>query len=295
MSAAPLTSPREDAVDAVLLERIGVRLRDARAGRGMTRKLLATRSHVSERYLAQLEGGQANPSVLVLLKIADALGLPITELLQPETDTSSGLNRLVRLLREQTTATLSALHKKLAREFGKAEGQRRGRIALTGLRGAGKSTLGKRLADELDCVFLELDQEIEHRAGTSLSEVFLLYGQGGYRRLERQCLVDLLEAHERCVIATGGSIVTEPGTYDLLATNCLCLWLKAAPEEHMARVLAQGDTRPMAGNAGAMDDLKHILIARTPLYAQADHTVETTGLDLEQSYARLLDALAPTA
>lgn len=279
-----------DTGDAILAA-LGLRVRAARAGRGMTRKLLALHSQVSERYLAQLEAGQANPSVMVLQKIADALGLPIISLFQEHAAEPDETTLLLRLLRGQSQARIRELRTRLASDLGQAEGARRTRIALTGLRGAGKSTLGKRLARKLGWPFIELDKEIEQAAATSLSEVFLLYGQAGYRRLERQCLEDLLDRETRCVIATGGSIVTEPATYDLLLSRCLCVWLRAAPEEHMARVVAQGDTRPMAGNAAAMDDLKRILDARATLYAQADLTVETTGLDLDRSYERLLQAV----
>lgn len=284
-------TPTEDSI----LGALGLRVREARAGRGMTRKLLALHSQVSERYLAQLEAGQANPSVMVLQKLADALGLPITNLFQNHPAEADETTLLLRLLRGQSQTRIRELRTRLTSELGEAEDARRTRIALTGLRGAGKSTLGKRLARKLGCVFIELDKEIEHAAGTSLSEVFLLYGQGGYRRLERRCLEQILNREAGFVIATGGSIVTEPATYDLLLSRCLCVWLRAAPEEHMARVVAQGDTRPMAGNAAAMDDLKRILEARAMLYAQADLTVETTGLDLDHSYQRLLKAVTETA
>ena len=164
------------------------------------------------------------------------------------------------------------------------------RIALIGLRGAGKSTLGARLARELACAFVELDREVETEAGTSLNEIFLLYGQAGYRRYERRCLEKVLERNDRVVIATGGSIVSEPATYDLLLTTCRTVWLRAAPEEHMARVVAQGDTRPMAGNKEAMDDLRRILDGRATLYGQADAIVDTAGKTIEQSLAELKKA-----
>ena len=151
------------------------------------------------------------------------------------------------------------------------------RIALIGLRGAGKSTLGAQLAKALGVPFVELDREIEREAGTSLSEIFLLYGRQGYRRYERRSLEKVLEKNDRAVIATGGSIVSEPGTYDLLLSSCFTVWLKAAPEEHMARVIAQGDTRPMAGNDQAMEDLRRILEGRAMLYRQADVVVDTAG------------------
>jgi XRE family aerobic/anaerobic benzoate catabolism transcriptional regulator len=169
------------------------------------------------------------------------------------------------------------VREQLLREHGNGTDTRRKRIALIGLRGAGKSTLGAALAAELKVPFIELDREVEREAGTGLSEIFLLYGQQGYRRYERRCLEKALESHERCVIATGGSIVSEPATYDLLLSTCFTVWLKALPEEHMSRVIAQGDTRPMAGNTQAMDDLRRILDSRSMLYSQADATVDTAG------------------
>ena len=166
------------------------------------------------------------------------------------------------------------------------------RIALIGLRGAGKSTLGARLARKLDVPFVELDREIEREAGTSLSEIFLLYGQAGYRRYERRCLEKVLERNGRAVIATGGSIVSEQSTYELLLSTCFTVWLKAEPEEHMARVVAQGDTRPMAGNDQAMDDLRRILGGRAALYGQADVVVNTAGQSVEKSFAKLRKAVS---
>jgi XRE family aerobic/anaerobic benzoate catabolism transcriptional regulator len=163
-------------------------------------------------------------------------------------------------------ARLGTVREHLLQQFGDSPAQRRQRVALIGLRGAGKSTLGARLAKELGTSFVELDYEIEREAGTSLSEIFLLYGQAGYRRYERRALEKVLEHNQRCVIATGGSIVSEPGTYDLLLSTCYTVWLRAEPEEHMACVVAQGDTRPMAGNVEAMDDLRRILAGRAALY-----------------------------
>ena len=186
---------------------------------------------------------------------------------------------------------LSKVRAQLVREFGGAPLERTKRIALIGLRGAGKSSLGSRLAKQLGVPFIELDREIEREAGTSLSEIFLLYGQPGYRRYERRCLEKVVRQHERCVMATGGSIVSEPGTYDLLLSACYTIWLKALPEEHMARVVAQGDTRPMAGNAEAMDDLRRILEGRAALYGQADAVVDTAGRTLEQSLKDLRRAI----
>jgi XRE family aerobic/anaerobic benzoate catabolism transcriptional regulator len=167
---------------------------------------------------------------------------------------------------------------------------RRNRIALVGLRGAGKSSLGARLAVELGMPFIELDREIEREAGTTLSELFAMYGQEGYRRFERRALERVLAENNRCVLATGGGLVTEAETYSRLLAACFTVWLKAAPEEHMARVVAQGDMRPIHGHAAAMDDLKQLLIQRKHLYAQADVSVDTAGRTLRQSLAELRKA-----
>jgi XRE family transcriptional regulator, aerobic/anaerobic benzoate catabolism transcriptional regulator len=247
--------------DDEFLSRLGERVRAARATRGMTRKALARDSGVSERYLAQLESGRGNTSILVLRRIAGALRVPLEH---------------------------------LARDPSRAGG-RRSRIALIGLRGAGKSTLGSRLAKATGAPFVELDREVEREAGTSLSEIFLLYGQAGYRRYEKRCLEKVLEANARLVLATGGSIVSEPATYELLRAACLTVWLKADPEEHMARVVAQGDTRPMAGTREAMHDLRRILAGRAALYGQADLTVDTAGKSIDQSLAELRKAVSADA
>ena len=168
---------------------------------------------------------------------------------------------------------------------------RRRRIALIGLRGAGKTTLGRRLAADTGVPFIELNAEVEREAGLPLAEIFGLYGQGGFRRLERRCLERLLRDHAQAVISIGGGIVAEEATYNLLLDHCHTVWLKASPAEHMARVLAQGDLRPMAGNSEAMDDLKNILTAREALYRKADTIIDTSGEAPEQSLARLRDAV----
>lgn len=275
-----------------MLARIGARVREARAGRGMTRKLLATHAQISERYLAQLEAGLANPSILVLSKLAEALGMDVTELLEARRPEALEIGLITQLLKRAPAGALGAIRVRLTQELGRDGDARRERIALVGLRGAGKTTLGTRLARELGVPFIELDGEIERSAGISLSEIFLLHGQAGFRRYERRCLEGIIDTHRRCVIATGGSLVTEAATLELLLSSCLTVWLKAAPEEHMARVVAQGDTRPMAGNQEAMDDLKRILEARRALYAQADAVVDTAGQDPEESYASLRRAVA---
>jgi XRE family aerobic/anaerobic benzoate catabolism transcriptional regulator len=274
--------------DSTFLATLGERVREARARRGMSRKSLAQDSGVSERYLAQLESGEGNASVLLLRQIAGALNVPVADLLREPNGDGAELALTMQFLQRLSPAQLSVAREELLHRFrGESRAQRRQRIALIGLRGAGKSTLGARLAKELGVPFIELDREIEREAGTSLSEIFLLYGQTGYRRYERRALEKALEQHARCVIATGGSIVSEPGTYDLLLSTCYTVWLKARPEEHMARVVAQGDTRPMAGNTQAMDDLRRILDARDMLYRQADAVVDTAGRSIEQSLREL--------
>ncbi len=279
--------------DDALLPRLGDRVRETRARRGMTRKILARDSGVSERYLAQLESGQGNASVLVLSQIAQALNLPVADLLRDENDQSVELTLIQQLLKRLPAAKLAKVRAQLVRDYGSAYGARENRVALIGLRGAGKSTLGAALAKHLGVPFVELDHEVEAEAGTSLHEIFLLHGQAGYRRYERRALERTLEKNDRCVIATGGSIVSEPGTYDLLLSACLTVWLRAAPEEHMARVAAQGDYRPMAGNREAMDDLRRILAGREALYAQADVTIDTAGRTVEQSLSGLVRAVQP--
>jgi len=285
----PSLKPAHETEERDYLAVLGERVREARSRRGMARKLLARDSGVSERYLAQLEAGKGNISILLLRQIAGALKLPLTELLAESGDAVE-LTLTTQLLKRLPRHKLAAVRSQLMRDYGGAHDERMKRIALIGLRGAGKSTLGARLAKALGAPFLELDREIEREAGTSLSEIFLLYGQAGYRRYERRCLEKVLDKNERAVIATGGSIVSEPGTYELLLSACFTVWLKAQPEEHMARVIAQGDTRPMAGNDQAMEDLRRILDGRAALYGQADVTVDTAGRSVEESLAELRQA-----
>ena len=287
------TAPNLSEGDAAFLQKLGERVREARARRGMTRRILARDSGVSERYLAQLETGQGNVSVLLLRQIGAALGIPLNDLLRDDDNLPVELALIQQFLQRLPKQRLARIRAQLLRDFGSPPADRGKRIALIGLRGAGKSTLGSALARKLDAPFVELDQEIERDAGISLSEIFLLYGQQGYRRYERRCLERVIESQERCVIATGGSIVSEPATYDFLLSTCYTVWLKAAPEEHMSRVVAQGDTRPMAGNAQAMEDLRRILDGRGMLYGQADATVDTAGQTVEQSLRALKKAASP--
>ena len=278
---AATTEPKGLADDRFLQD-LGERVRAARARSAMTRRDLAAESGVSERYLAHLETGEGNISVLLLQKVAAPLNLPLAELLGGDDEQSVELSLIQQFLRRLPRQQLPRVRAQLMREFGSSPVERMKRIALIGLRGAGKSTLGAMLAKQLGSPFVELDREIEREAGTGLSEIFLLYGQQGYRRYERRCLEKVLQ-RDRCVIATGGSIVSEPGTYELLLSTCFTVWLKALPEEHMARVVAQGDTRPMAGNAEAMEDLRRILEGRAALYGQADATVDTAGRTVQRS------------
>ena len=246
--------------DEEFLRAFGERLRGERARRGMSRKLLADHARISERYITQIESGKGNVSIAILRQIAAALGVPLARLVA-EDDPSPELS----LVNE------SRAH----------------RIALVGLRGAGKSTLGAALAKARKVPFFELDRDIERLSGTSLGSLIEMYGQHAYRRYELQALQKLLDAHPRFVVATGGGIVSEAATYELLLRHCFTVWIRAMPEEHMARVIAQGDRRPMAGSAQAMEDLRRILDERTPLYARADLVIETSGLTAEESVREL--------
>jgi XRE family transcriptional regulator, aerobic/anaerobic benzoate catabolism transcriptional regulator len=279
--------------EADYLRLLGERIREARARRGMTRKILARDSAVSERYLAQLETGHGNISIILLRQIAQAMGLPLADIVRDGPERPVELALLLQTLERLSPAELAQARHVLANAFGAAmEEDRRHRIALIGLRGAGKSTLGRGLAAARGIPFIELDREIERDSGLELSEIFALYGQPAFRRFERRCLEAVIERHQSAVIATGGSLVSEPGTFDLLLAGCFTVWLKAAPEEHMGRVLAQGDTRPMADNTEAMDDLRRILAGRDALYSKADAVVDTAGKTIEQSLAELKAAVA---
>jgi XRE family aerobic/anaerobic benzoate catabolism transcriptional regulator len=273
------------------LKLLGERIRTARAQRGMTRRILARDSGVSERYLAQLEAGQGNISIALLRKVAQAMGMPLDDLVRDEPESPLELRLLTQSLARLAPQELAQARQLLGARFGAVAADRRQRVALIGLRGAGKSTLGRRLAAQRDVPFIELDREIERESGLALGEIFDLYGQAAFRRHERRALESLLRRHRRAVIATGGSLVSEPATFDLLLSSCFTVWIKAAPEEHMARVVAQGDLRPMADNAESMDDLRRILAGRSALYAKADAAVDTAGQDVEASLAELIAAL----
>ena len=279
------------AADADFLLAMGHQVREARERQGMARKALSQSAGVSERYLAQLEAGEGNASILLLRSVARALGMQLTDLIEPSANSVE--QRLIRRFLDRLPEhRLEDVVFRLMREFGHEEAARKKRIALIGLRGAGKTTLGAALAKDRRVPFVELDREIEREAGISLSEVFLLYGQAGYRRIERRCLARTLETHPEMVMTVGGGIVSEPETFNLLLQNCLTVWVKAAPDEHMARVIAQGDFRPMQGHTEAMEDLTKILEAREPLYRKADATLDTTGDRPEQSLRKLREAVS---
>jgi len=241
--------------EAAFLARLGDRVRAWRAEHGSTRKALAAASGVSERYLAQLEAGQGNISVLLLRKLSRAMSVPVESLVREEPSSAPR------------------------------------RIALLGLRGAGKSTLGERLAAALGVPFVELDREVEREAGVKLGEVFTMYGQEAFRRFERRALERVLEANERAVIAAGGGLVTEPSTFELLLERCFCVWLKASAQEHMSRVMAQGDLRPFKGRSAALEEIRKLLADRDRLYARAPLALDTSGRTVRQTLQELRKAL----
>lgn len=271
------------------LTQLGERIRSLRAARGMSRKDLARGADVSERYLANLETGTGNASVLLLRQVARALDVPLPVVLA-EVDGLNGQQatefaQMVQWLAQLPAGDLARVREACRHALAPAESRdaRHRRIALIGLRGAGKSTLGRALAAAEDMPFVELNNVIEQEAGASLSEIHSLYGQAAYRRYEMRALERALREHDSMVLATPGSLVSEPATFNLLLARCYTVWVKTSPEEHMARVVAQGDMRPMQGNREAMTDLRRILQARTPLYARADIALDTSGQDVHTS------------
>jgi XRE family transcriptional regulator, aerobic/anaerobic benzoate catabolism transcriptional regulator len=285
----------DNEVRATTLAELGSRVRAWRARRGMTRRQLATDSGLSERFLADVESGKGNVSINSLEAAARALNITILELLQDAPRAAMG--RIQSLLARLDDTQLDHAYALLTRSFGLGDEQgREKRIALIGLRGAGKSTLGAQLAAQRGVPFIELDRQIEREAGTSMNEILLLHGQAGYRRYERRALLRLAEDHaDGVVMTTGGSIVSERETLDLLQSRFYCVWLKASPQEHMSRVVAQGDMRPFDTTRGAtgeaMEDIRRILASREALYARADAVVDTAARSVKQSLKDLARAV----
>lgn len=282
---------KPDAEDE-FLEQLGQRVRTMRALRGMSRKVLAKTSGISERYIAQLESGKGNVSIVLLRRVSAAMGAHVEDLI-PTADTTPEWLVVRDMLRAATPSQIAQAKDALT---GNAAARRTAQfsgIALIGLRGAGKTTLGKLLAKKIGWAFVELNKEIEQQNGLSVAEIIALYGQEGFRRMEQIALVQLLARKELIVLATGGGIVSEPLTFDLVLSSFYTVWLKAKPEEHMARVRKQGDLRPMAADRSAMLELRTILQSREPLYSRASASVDTAGLAVSDAAAKLIDTVTP--
>ncbi len=278
-----------NAVDA-LLARVGARVRQARDARGLPRRVLSDLSGVSPRHLAQLEAGTGNISLALLQRVARALDVPLEHLVGADDPWTSDVVRAAGLFRAaspEVQAQALALLGAAGPEGGRAQ-----RICLVGLRGAGKSTLGRMASAALDAPFVELNEEVARRAGMPVPEIMALYGPEGYRQLEADALEQVVAGHARLILAVGGGIVAEAATYTRLLATFHCIWIKAAPEDHMSRVRAQGDMRPMAGHPEAMAQLKAILRAREALYARAHAVLDTAGATEDQSRSDLLTLIA---
>jgi XRE family transcriptional regulator, aerobic/anaerobic benzoate catabolism transcriptional regulator len=283
---------------------LGERALALRIKRGMTRKALSSAANVSERHLANLEYGVGNVSVLVLLQLSQALGASFTQLLGDATQATPEWQKIQELLGGASETQLRLVRESLGELIdspayrGTATPARSARIALIGLRGAGKSTLGHLLAEDMDFPFVELSRDIERLAGCSISEIQALYGQNAYRRYERRAIDEALQTYPQAVIATPGGLVSDAATYNLVLSNCTSIWLQADAKDHMQRVAAQGDMRPMAGNKEAMEDLKFILAGRNALYGKAEFHLNTSAQSQELTFAALRkivrDALAMT-
>jgi len=290
--AQALSIPTEGA-EAVeknpFLSALGDRVRALRARRGMTRKALAQVADVSERHLANLEYGVGNASILVLLQVAGALQCSLGELIGDVTTSSPEWLLIRELLEQRDDATLQRVRIAIGEMLGTGGGNAAlsPRIALIGLRGAGKSTLGQMLADDLGFPFVELSREIEKFAGCSVSEIQALYGVNAYRRYERRALEEAIQIYPEAVIATPGGLVSDAATFNQLLAHCTTVWLQADPEDHMKRVAAQGDLRPMAASKEAMEDLKGILTGRAAFYSKAQYKLDTSSQPLEPTFVAL--------
>lgn len=271
---------------------VGERLRITRTRRGMSRKVLSVASGVSERYLAEMERGAGNASLLVVRRLAAAMGIRVADFCSDEPDRPVDLHNALTQLEQLTPVELAEARAWLAAKLeSRPSAPPKMRIAFVGLRGAGKSTLGKKLGAAMSIPFVELDREIERASGMELSELFQVYGQGGFRQLEYDCLQQILANYDRCVIATGGSLVTEPRSFDLLLACCHVVWLRAAPEQHVRRVADRGDTDRPVPSPQVLDELQAILTARAELYARA-HTAIDTGAVTEAEALEQIRALA---
>lgn len=278
-----------DASVEALIARVGERVRAARERKGIPRRVLSEISGVSPRYLAQLEAGEGNISIGLLQRVAMSLDHRIEWLLCDEDPWTSEVIQVADLFRQSTREVRQQVLTLLAPSVD--VGQRAHRVCLIGLRGAGKSTLGARAGAALGVPFVELNREIEEQSGMPVNEVLALYGQEGYRRLEAQAISRIIATHESLVLAVAGGIVAEPETYKTLLANFHTVWLKATADDHMTRVRAQGDTRPMAGNPEAMDQLKSILTSREALYSRAEAQLDTSGKSVDTALAELLTLL----
>jgi XRE family aerobic/anaerobic benzoate catabolism transcriptional regulator len=268
------------------LEALGERVRTLRSRKGMTRRAVAVAADVSERHLANLEYGTGNVSVLVLLQVAQALQCSLAELLGDVTTTSPEWLLIRELLGKRSEADLRRARVQLGEMFGEGGNaqERKNRIALIGLRGAGKTALGQRLADDLGFPFIELSREIEQFAGCQISEIHNLYGANAYRRYERRALEEAIQIYPEVVIATPGGLVSDSANFNLLLSHCTTVWLQADAADHMGRVAAQGDMRPMAASREAMEDLKRILEGRSAFYSKADLAINTSGRSEDQAF-----------
>jgi XRE family transcriptional regulator, aerobic/anaerobic benzoate catabolism transcriptional regulator len=271
------------------LQAIAAKVREARAQRGMTRNALAEDSGVSLRFLAQLESGEANPSILVLRRIAAAMGHSADTLVSEEPMRPVTQRMLVQTLNRLSEKDLGEAQELLTRHFGQADRKKRKEsyITLIGLRGAGKTTLGRRLARLRGLPFFELDREVEREYGGTIGQILQLQGQPGYRRFEREALQKVLSEHPAAVIETGGGLAADAETLPLLLEGSLAVWISASPDEHMQRVIDQGDLRPMARSKEAMRELKDILKAREPFYRQAHVHLNTSGKSVDESLQEL--------
>ena len=289
MTITPTDSDKDPFLTA-----LGERLKLLRARRGLTRKALAKLADVSERHVANVESGVGNASIQFLRQLCTVLNCSLAEMTGDETASSPDWLMIREILRGRTDEALARARAVLAELFDApaSESSRRQRIALVGLRGAGKSSLGRMLAGHLNVPFIELSSQIEQLAGCSIAEIHALYGQTAYRRYEQRALEDVIRIHAKAVIATPGGIVSEPATFNMLLSHCYTVWLRASPEEHMSRVLAQGDRRPMSGNREAMEDLKRILESRAQFYSKADHLFDTSDMTPELAFNRLSSLLS---